>query len=243
MLSCSRIREGLSLNACAADYLDLYYLHRPDVNTPIEVTVGAMAELVKEGKVKHIGLSEVSANTLRRAYAVHPIAAVQLEYSPFTLDIEDPKVGVLAAARELGVAIVAYSPLGRGLLTGRYNGPEDFEDGDFRRGIPRYSKENFPNILKLSAALADVGKAHNASAGQVALAWLHAQGPDIIPIPGTTKIDNWKENMGALQIKLTPEDVKKVREAAEHADKAHQGDRYPAGMWESIYAETPELKK
>jgi aryl-alcohol dehydrogenase-like predicted oxidoreductase len=231
------------LTLCIADYIDLYYLHRPDPKTPIEVTVGAMAELVKEGKVKHIGLSEVSAATLRRAHAVHPIAAVQLEYSPFTLDIEDPKVGVLAAARELGVAVVAYSPLGRGLLTGRYNGPEDFEDGDFRRGIPRYSKENFPNILELSAALADVGKAHGASAGQVALAWLLAQGPDVIPIPGTTKIANWKENMGALQIKLTSDDVETIREAAEHADKTILGERYPAGMWEAVFAETPELAK
>jgi aryl-alcohol dehydrogenase-like predicted oxidoreductase len=185
----------------------------------------------------------VSAATLRRAHAVHPIAALQVEYSPFTLDIEDPKVGLLAAARELSVAIVAYSPLGRGLLTGKYTGPDDFEEGDFRRAIPRYSRENFPNILRLSAALADVGRAHSASAGQVALAWLLAQGPDIIPIPGTTKIANWKENMGALQIELTPEDVKKVREAAEHADKAIQGERYPAGMWQAVFAETPELTK
>jgi aryl-alcohol dehydrogenase-like predicted oxidoreductase len=219
----------------------LYYLHRPDTNTPIEVTVRAMAELVKAGKVRQLGLSEVSAATLRRAHAVHPIAAIQVEYSPFTLDIEDPQVALLATARELGVAVVAYSPLGRGLLTGRYTGPDDFEDGDFRKRVPRYSKENFPNILKLSAALADVGKAHGASAGQVALAWLLAQGT--LPIPGTTKVANWEENMGALKIKLSDEDVKKVREAAEHADKAHQGERYPPGMWETVFAETPALKE
>jgi aryl-alcohol dehydrogenase-like predicted oxidoreductase len=216
-------------------------MHRPDPKTPIEVTVGAMAELVKDGKVKYLGLSEISANTLRRAVKVHPIAAIQVEYSPFTLDIEDPKINLLNTARELGVAIVAYSPLGRGLLTGRYKSPEDFEEGDFRRMIPRYSKENFPNILKLSDGLAQVGAAHGASAGQVALAWLLAQGDDVIPIPGTTKVKNWEENIKALDVKLTPEDVQKVREVAQKAD-ATQGERYPPGMWEQVYAETPELK-
>ncbi|KAJ6517517.1 Aldo keto reductase [Mycena vitilis] len=174
-----------SLKKLGVDHIDLYYLHRADVKTPIEHTVAAMAEFVKAGKVKHLGLSEVSADTLRRAHAVHPIAAVQVEYSPFTHDIEDPKIGLLTTARELGVKIVAYSPLGRGLLTGQYNSPDDFEDGDFR---PRYSAANFPNILKLADGLKAIGAKYNdATAGQVALAWVLAQGDDVIPIPGTTK--------------------------------------------------------
>lgn len=147
-----------------------------------------MAELVKEGKVKYLGLSEISASTLERAHKVHPITAIQVEYSPFTLDIEDPKIALLAKARELGVQVVAYSPLGRGMLTGQYNSPDDFEEGDFRRMVPRYSKENFPKILKLANGLKVIGEKHGATAGQVSLAWLLAQGEDIIPIPGTTKI-------------------------------------------------------
>jgi aryl-alcohol dehydrogenase-like predicted oxidoreductase len=147
-----------------------------------------MAELVSAGKVKYIGLSEVSASTLRRAQAIHPIAAVQVEYSPFTLDIEDSKLDILRTARELGITIVAYSPLGRGLLTGQYKSPDDFEEGDFRKTVPRYSKENFPNILAIADELKKVGEKHSATAGQVALAWLLAQGDDVIPIPGTRKI-------------------------------------------------------
>ena len=157
--------------------------------------------------MKYLGLSECSAETLRRAHAVHPISALEVEYSPFTLDIEDEKIGLLKAARELGTTIIAYSPLGRGLLTGKYvrhlpaqlacscsfrhatqKGPEDFDKDDFRRKVPRYSKENFPNILKLADGLARVGASHGASAGQIALAWLLAQGEDVVPIPGTTNI-------------------------------------------------------
>ncbi len=159
--------------------------------------------------MKHLGLSEISAETLRRAHAVHPIAAIQVEYSPFTLDIEDEKIGLLKTARELGVTVIAYSPLGRGLITGRYvrsphplfvecsvliswtslqRSPDDLAPDDWRRSVPRYSKENFPNIVKLADSLGALGKKYNATAGQVALAWLLAQGDDIIPIPGTTKI-------------------------------------------------------
>lgn len=177
-----------SLKRLGVDQIDLYYLHRADPLEPIENTVGAMAELVKEGKVKYLGLSECSADTLRRAHAVHPISALQVEYSPFTLDIEDPKIGLLKVARELGVAIVAYSPLGRGLLTGQFKGPEDFEAGDFRLTVARYSKENFPNILKLVDGLKGIGEKHGATAGQVALAWLLAQGDDVLPIPGTRSV-------------------------------------------------------
>ncbi|KAJ6589504.1 Aldo keto reductase [Mycena capillaripes] len=234
-----KIATEASLKKLGVDYIDLYYLHRADLNTPIEHTVAAMAEFIKAGKVKHLGLSEVSAATLRRAHAVHPIAAVQVEYSPFTLDIEDPKIGLLAAARELGVQVVAYSPLGRGLITGQYKSPDDFEDGDFRKAIPRYSAENFPNILKLADGLKAIGvKYNNATAGQVALAWLLAQGDDIIPIPGTKKIKYLEENLGALKVSLSAEDVKAVREVAAAADAA-KGERYPASMIALMFADTP----
>ncbi|KAJ7658264.1 NADP-dependent oxidoreductase domain-containing protein [Mycena polygramma] len=230
-----------SLKKLGVDHIDLYYLHRADVKTPIEHTVAAMAEFVKAGKVKHLGLSEVSADTLRRAHATHPIAAVQVEYSPFTLDIEDPKIGLLAAARELGVKIVAYSPLGRGLLTGQYKSPDDFEDGDFRKFVPRYNAANFPNILKLADGLKAIGaKYNNATAGQVALAWVLAQGDDVIPIPGTKKIKYLEENIAAGKLTLSPEDVQAVRDVAKKAD-ASQGDRYPPGLEEMLFADTPKL--
>ncbi|KAI0266188.1 Aldo/keto reductase [Gloeopeniophorella convolvens] len=234
------VRESIerSLKRLGVDHVELYYLHRPDTNTPIEHTVAAMAELVKEGKVKYLGLSEVSAETLRRAHKVHPISALQVEYSPFVLDIEDPKIAVLQAARELGVTVVAYSPLGRGLLTGQYKGPEDFEEGDFRRIIPKYSKENFPLILKLADDLKDVGAAHGATAGQVALAWLLAQGDDIIPIPGTRNIKRLEENLGALKVRLSAEEIAEVRKIAERAD-AIPGERYPASRMKAIFADTP----
>ncbi|KZP12781.1 Aldo/keto reductase [Athelia psychrophila] len=236
------VRECIaqSLKNLRTEYVDLYYAHRSDPKVPIEHTVGAMAELVKEGKVKYLGLSECSAATLERAHKVHPIAAIQVEYSPFTLDIEDPKIALLAKARELGVKIVAYAPLGRGLLTGQYKSPDDFEEGDFRRMISRYSKENFPNILKLAKGLADVGKAHSATAGQVSLAWLLAQGDDVIPIPGTTKIKYLEENIAAANVKLTAQDLKDIRQAAKDADAA-VGDRYPPGYVEQLFVDTPQL--
>lgn len=159
-----------------------------DQTVPIEKTVGAMAELVKEGKIKYIGLSEVSEKTLRRAHAVHPIAALQVEYSPFVLDIERPETGILSTCRELGIAVVAYSPLGRGLLTGRYKSQDDFEEDDFRRTVPKYSKENFPNILKVVDEIKAVGDAHGVPPSTTTLAWLLAQGDDIIPIPGTRSV-------------------------------------------------------
>ncbi|KAK2459918.1 hypothetical protein APHAL10511_008047 [Amanita phalloides] len=220
------------------DTVDLYYPHRADATVPIEHTIGAMAELVKEGKVKYIGLCEVSASTLRRAHAVHPIAAVQVEYSPFTLDIEDEKIGLLKACRELGVAIVAYAPLGRGLLTGQIRSPDDFEEADFRRLIPRYSKENFPNLLKVAEELKAIGERHNATAGQTALAWILAQGEDFIPIPGTKKIKYLKENVAAAQVKLSPEEVNEVREIANRANISSVG-RNPPGTGE--YSDTPSL--
>ncbi|KAF7313166.1 Aldo-ket-red domain-containing protein [Mycena kentingensis (nom. inval.)] len=236
-----------SLKRLGVDYIDLYYIHRADKNTPIEASIRAMAELVKEGKVKYLGMSEVSASNLRRAHAVHPISALQVEYSPFTLDIEDPKVDLLRTARELGIKIVAYSPLGRGLLTGQYRSPDDFAADDFRRSIPRFSADNFPNILKLADALKAIGARYStasgtpATAGQVAIAWMLAQGDDIIPIPGTKTIKYLKENIGAATFKLSEEDIKAVRELAVIADAHGQkaGPRYPPGMWEQIFVETP----
>lgn len=231
-----------SLERLGVETIDLYYLHRPDPTVPIEETVGAMAEFVKAGKVKYLGLSECSAATLRRAHAVHPIAAIQVEYAPFTLDIEDPKINVLETARELGVKIVAYSPLGRGLLTGKYKSPDDFAEGDFRRVVPRFSKENFPNVLKLVDKLKEIGLRHNATAGQATLAWLLAQGDDIIPIPGTKKIEYLRENLGAVEVHLTTQEVGEIREFVGRADLAI-GDRYPVEMMKTAYADTPELKR
>ncbi|KAH9968383.1 Aldo/keto reductase [Russula compacta] len=215
-----------SLERLGVDYIDLFYAHRADPTVPIEFTVGALGELVKEGKVKYIGICECNGETLRRAYKVHPIAAIQIEYSPFTLDAEDPKIGALEAARELGVTVYAYSPLGRGLLTGKYKSPDDFEEDDIRRIIPRYSKENFPNVLKVVEEIQQIGEKHGASAGQITLAWLLSQGSDVIPIPGTRKVKYLDENLGSLKVKLSPEEVQQVREIAQRADSI-LGERYP----------------
>ncbi|KAM6492734.1 Aldo/keto reductase [Amanita muscaria] len=223
------------------DIVDLYYMHRADETVPIELTVGAMAELVKEGKVRYLGLSEVASSTLRRAHAVHPISAVQVEYSPFALDIEDEKLGLLKTCRELGATVVAYSPLGRGLLTGQFKSPDDFGKGDLRQQFPRHSKENFPNILKLADSLKAIDEKHGATAGQVALAWLLAQAEDIIPIPSTNRIKHLKENAAAAQIKLTTEEVEQVRDAAAKAGAAN-GPRYPPHLLEMSFLDTPPLK-
>ncbi|KAJ7629480.1 NADP-dependent oxidoreductase domain-containing protein [Mycena polygramma] len=221
-------QAATSLRRLGVDHIDLFYQHRVDTKTPIEVTVGAMAGLVKEGKVKYLGLSECSADTLRRACAVHPISAVQVEFSPFILDIEDPKIGLLATARELGVTIVAYSPLGRGLLTGQYKSPDDFAADDFRRTIPKYSAANFPKILDVVGRLEKIGENHkigekHATAGQVTLAWILAQGPEFVVIPGTKKIKYLEENLGASAVKLSNEEIAAVRKIAEEADVP--GDR------------------
>ncbi|KAJ6598148.1 NADP-dependent oxidoreductase domain-containing protein [Mycena vulgaris] len=237
----ARLSVEKSLKRLGVDCIDLYYLHRADPKTPIEHTVGAMAEFVKEGKVKFLGLSEVSSNTLRRAHAVHPIAAVQVEYSPFTLDIEDPKIALLETCRELGVAVIAYSPLGRGLLSGLYRSPDDFDATDFRRLIERYNAKNFPNILKIADGLTAIGaKYKGATASQVALAWILAQGDDIIPIPGTKKLKYLEDNLGAAALTLTAEDVAAIRKLALDADAA-QGERYPPGLTAVMFVETPAL--
>ncbi|RPB17460.1 Aldo/keto reductase [Morchella conica CCBAS932] len=222
------------------DYIDLYYIHRIDRNVPIEETMEALAELVKAGKIGHIGISECSAATLRRAHAVHPIAALQVEYSPFTLEIEGPPINLLSTARELGITTVAYSPLGRGMLTGAYKSPDDFEEGDLRKYLPRYSKENFPKNLELVEKFRQIADRKKCTPGQLALAWLMAQGEDIIPIPGTKKTKYLEENVGALNVELTTEEVKEIREATEAAEPA--GERVPAGFAHGLYGDTPERR-
>ncbi|KAJ3509941.1 hypothetical protein NLJ89_g4954 [Agrocybe chaxingu] len=231
----------LSLKKLGVNTIDLYYIHRIDQTIPIETTMKALVELKKEGKIRYIGLSEASAATLRRAHAVHPVAATQVEYSPFVLDIEDEKIGVLKVCRELGIAVIAYSPLGRGMLTGTYRSFNDIPEDDIRRWFPRFSDKNFPNINKLVDGLQGLGKKHNSTAGQVTLAWLLAQGNDIIPIPGTKKIKYVKENMAAAKIDLSREEVAEVRKIANDAD-ATDGDRYPnPDLMAQLFADTPAL--
>jgi aryl-alcohol dehydrogenase-like predicted oxidoreductase len=229
-----------SLKRLGVDHIDLYYCHRVDQKTPIEKTVGAMKQLKEQGKIKYLGLSEISSDTLRRAHKVHPISAVQVEYSPFALEIEK-QIDLLKTCRELGVAVVAYSPLSRGMLTGALKSPDDFEDGDFRKGAPRFSKENFPKNLKLVEQLSALAKKKGVTPAQLTLAWLMAQGQDIFPIPGTTKLERLKENLGAFDVQLSAEEEKEIREEVEAADVT--GERYPEAFMKACYADTPPLKE
>jgi aryl-alcohol dehydrogenase-like predicted oxidoreductase len=214
-----------SLKRLGVDTIDLYYQHRVDPNTPIEETVGAMADLIRAGKIRHIGLSEAGPATIRRAHAVHPIAALQTEYSLWTRDPEDE---VLATTRELGIAFVAYSPLGRGFLTGQFKRFEDFAADDYRRHSPRFQGENFQKNLDLVARVEAIAREKKCTPGQLALAWLLAQGEDIIPIPGTKRRSYLDENAGALQVKLSAEDLQRIDEVAPHG--AASGARYPETM-------------
>lgn len=229
-----------SLERLGLSQIDLYYCHRVDGKTPIEKTVQAMAELKNEGKIKYLGLSEVSSDTLRRAHAVHPISAVQVEYSPFALEIESKQIDLLATCRELGVAVVAYSPLSRGILSGALRSPDDFAEDDFRRHMPRFSPENFPKNLKLVDQITELAKKKGVEASQLTLAWLMAQGDDIFPIPGTTKVDRLKENLGSLDVKLNKEEEQRIRKASEEADV--KGERYAPQMMAQCYADTPPLE-
>lgn len=179
----------------------------------------------RQGKIRYLGLSEVSASTIRRAHAVHPISAIQVEYSPFCLDIESSATNVLKTCRELGISIVAYSPIGRGLLTGHIKSPDDLAEDDFRRITPKYSRENFPKILDLVAKIELVAKKHGCTVAQAGLAWLSAQGSDIIAIPGTCTVKYLEENLAASNVKLTDAEVKELRQYAEGTELA--GDRYP----------------
>ena len=213
--------RGLA-QAPGTDHVDLYYQHRVDPDTPIEETVGAMAELVTEGKVRHLGLSEASPETIRRAHAVHPITALQTEYSLWTRDPEDE---VLATVRELGIGFVAYSPLGRGFLTGRFQTIDDLPEDDFRRNNPRFQGENFARNLDLVARVRELAQEKGATPGQLALAWVLAQGEDIVPIPGTKRREYLEENVRAVDIELTADDLARLDEAAPVGAAA--GDRYP----------------
>lgn len=212
-----------SLRRLAVEMIDLYYQHRVDPNTPIEDTVGAMARLVQQGKVRYLGLSEAAPETLRRAHAVHPIAALQTEYSLWSRDPEDE---IMATCRALGVGFVAYSPLGRGFLTGRIRRVEDLASDDFRRQSPRFQGQNFQRNLDLVTRVQAVAKEKGCTPAQLALAWLLAQGDDIVPIPGTKRRRYLEENMGALNVKLTPADLSRIDEVAPRGVTA--GDRYAA---------------
>jgi aryl-alcohol dehydrogenase-like predicted oxidoreductase len=214
-----------SLRRLGVETIDLYYQHRVDPNTPIEETVGAMAQLVKEGKVRYLGLSEASAETLRRAVKVHPIAALQTEYSLWT---REPEGGILAACRELGIGFVAYSPLGRGFLTGQFKKFEDLTADDYRRNSPRFQGENFQKNLDLVRRVEEIAAERKCQPSQLALAWVLAQGSDIVPIPGTKRRKYLEENVGTLEVKLTKEDLRRIEEMFP-ADAA-AGGRYPEHM-------------
>jgi len=218
-----------SLRRLGVDTIDLYYQHRVDPNTPIEDTVGAMAELVREGKVRYLGLSEASARTIRRAHAVHPIAALQTEYSLWSRDAEDE---ILPAVHELGIGFVAYSPLGRGFLSGRIRSVDDLEPGDYRRNSPRFQGENFARNLALVDAIHAIAQEHRVTPAQLALAWVLEQGEDIVPIPGTKRRSYLEENLGALAVHLTNDDLGRIDRVLPPG--AASGDRYPAPAMRAV---------
>ena len=220
-----------SLKRLGVETIDLYYQHRVDTATPIEETMGAMAQLVKEGKVRHLGLSEAGAETIRRAHKVHPIAALQTEYSLWSRDPEDQ---VLPTTRELGIAFVAYSPLGRGFLTGQIKKFEDLAADDYRRTSPRFMGENFQRNLELVERVIQIAKEKGCTAGQLALAWLLAQGEDIVPIPGTKRRKYLEENAGADAVKLSAADLRRIDEVAPKGAAA--GHRYNEVMMKLVNA-------
>jgi aryl-alcohol dehydrogenase-like predicted oxidoreductase len=211
-----------SLARLGVDHIDLYYQHRVDKNVPIEDTVGAMAELVQAGKVRHLGLSEASATTIRRAHAVHPIAALQTEYSLWE---REPETKVFPVLEELGIGFVPYSPLGRGFLTGQIRSEDDFAEDDFRRHSPRFQGENFTRNLELVDRVRELASARQCTPGQLALAWLLAQGDHIVPIPGTKKRERLRENLGAVDVELSTEDLELLDRLAPAGSTA--GARYP----------------
>jgi aryl-alcohol dehydrogenase-like predicted oxidoreductase len=210
-----------SLERLGTDHIDLYYQHRVDQSVPIEETVGAMAELVRQGKVRHLGLSEASPQTIRRAHAVHPVTALQTEYSLWS---RDPETEILPTTRELGIGFVPYSPLGRGFLTGRFTTPEDFEADDFRRNHPRFQGENFARNLDLVERVRAIAEEKGCAPGQLALAWVMRRGEDIVPIPGTKQVRYLEENVAALDVELTDDDLARLDEVAPAGAAA--GDRY-----------------
>jgi aryl-alcohol dehydrogenase-like predicted oxidoreductase len=215
-----------SLRRLGVDHIDLYYQHRVDPGVPIEETVGAMSRLVEAGKVRFLGLSEAGPDTIRRAHSTHPISALQTEYSLWSRDPEDE---ILPTVRELGIGFVPYSPLGRGFLTGKYRSIDDFEEGDFRRASPRFQGENFGKNLELVARIEELAKARGCTASQLALAWVLARGNDLAPIPGTKRRKYLEENLGAVDVSLSADDLAHIDEIAPQGAAA--GLRYPeAGM-------------
>jgi aryl-alcohol dehydrogenase-like predicted oxidoreductase len=223
----AHVREACeaSLERLGVDHIDLYYLHRVDANVPIEETVGAMAELVRQGKVRHLGLSEPNPATLRRAHHVHPIAAVQNEYSLWT---RDPEEAMLPTARELGIAVVAYSPLGRGFLAGRFRKPEDLAPDDWRRNNPRFQGDNFRKNLALADRVRELAEEKRCTPAQLALAWLLRRHNDVIPIPGTSALKRLEENVGAVDVPLRAGDLERIEQIAPRGVAA--GERYNATM-------------
>ncbi len=215
-----------SLGRLGVDHIDLYYQHRVDRAVPIEETVGAMADLVQQGKVRFLGLSEASAQTVRRAHAVHPITALQTEYSLWSRDVEQE---ILPTVRELGIGFVAYSPLGRGFLTGQIKRPEDIQDGDWRRNHPRFQGENFQKNLDLVRRVESLARAKRCTPGQLALAWLVAKGDDIVPIPGTKRRKYVEENVGALAVTLSGADIAQLEDLG-----AAAGARYAEAAMRTI---------
>jgi aryl-alcohol dehydrogenase-like predicted oxidoreductase len=219
-----------SLRRLGVDHIDLYYQHRVDPETPIEETVGAMKELLEAGKVRYLGLSEAGTETIRKAHAVHPISALQSEYSLFTRDVEDE---VLPILRELGIGFVPYSPLGRGFLTGRFKSIEDMPDEDTRSArFPRFAEENFMKNVELADRVREVAEGKGVTPGQLALAWLLAQGTDIVPIPGTKRRRYLEENAGASGVELTEEDLRRIEEAMPRGSAA--GERYSEEMMRAV---------
>ena len=226
------VREACdaSLRRLGVDHIDLYYQHRVDPDTPIEETVGAMAELVEAGKVRFLGLSEAAPGTIRKAHAVHPISALQTEYSLFTRDVEDE---VLPTCRELGVGFVPYSPLGRGFLTGRWRSMQDLPEDDTRAGrFPRFSEENFKMNVELADRVREIADEKGVTPGQLALAWLLAQGKDIVPIPGTKRRERLEENAKAAEVELTGEDLRRIEQALPRGSAA--GERYGEQMMRAV---------
>ena len=220
-----------SLERLGVDHIDLYYQHRVDRSVPVEDTWGAMAELVQAGKVRHLGISEAAPATVRRAHAVHPVSAGQYEWSLFTRDLEDE---VLPALRELGIGVVAYSPLGRGFLSGRITSPDDFGEDDFRRNHPRFTGENFARNLELVDRVRELAASKGATPSQLAIAWVLAQGDDVVPIPGTKRRSYLEENLGALDVELTPEDLAAIEEVTPRGSVA--GERYNPEMMANVGA-------
>jgi len=218
-----------SLRRLRVDYIDLYYLHRVDPEVPIEDTVGAMADLVRAGKVRHLGLSEAAPETVRRAHAVHPIAAVQTEYSLFTRDPEDALLSVL---RELGIALVAYSPLGRGFLGARFRSLDDLAPDDWRRGNPRFQGEQFERNVQLADRVRQIAQEKGCTPAQLALAWLLAKHPDVVPIPGTSDVRRLEENARATDVSLTAEDLRHIEQASPRGAAA--GERYPSALLDLV---------